>query len=371
LVSKEKKVKRLKYLFCGIAILLVATTVNAQLAGKNVLLIHGFKPQHIITPPTDEGLADAQASWADFEPLLLDPATTRILYWPSHYRLSGAGGIGALITSELKPILTSGFCDDQCVVITHSTGDLVARYMLANKLSLLGSSLASRFKVAAVIDMAGAGGGTELANVAVDVIEGVNTGADILKGLLEFAGFDFEVGMNPGVLMDLQPSVARNTALNSISAIPRLRIAGAGSESFGLITHAIIKGEDDSVVPLHSACGAAADVAYDSCVRDLRMDGRITSVNKAPSQSQLYDYHYPIILSASTPHNDMNDNKTGHDMTFALSAADQYNSEITKSINVAVEHETSRVWWDWFRKYRFITGAKEKTVGRVIVDSFE
>jgi hypothetical protein len=351
--------------------LLAATTVNAQLAGKNVLLIHGFKPQHILNPPPDEGLADGLASWADFEPMLMDPATTRILYWPSHYRLSGPGGIAALITSELKPILASGFCDDQCIVITHSTGDLVARYVLANKLSLLGSSLVSRFKVAAVIDMAGAGGGTELANVAVDVMEGVNTGEDILKGLLEFAGFDFEFGMNPGVLIDLQPSVARNTAVNTISAIPRLRIAGSGSEAFGFITHAIIKGQDDSVVPLHSACGAVDDGAYDSCVQDLRMDGRITSISNAPSLSQLYDYHYPIILSASMSHNVMHKNKTGHDMTLALSGADYYNSSHVKSIDVAVEHETRRVWWDWFREYRFITGARDKTMGRVIVDSFE
>jgi hypothetical protein len=67
----------------------------------------------------------------------------------------------------------------------------------------------------------------------------------------------------------------------------------------------------------------------------------------------------------------MNDNKTGHDMTFALSATDHYNSNSAQSINVAVDHETSRVWWDWFHEYRFITGAKEKTVGRVVVDSFE
>lgn len=351
--------------------LVVAATANAQLAGKNVLLIEGFQPQHIAAPPEDEGLADGLATWANYEPALTDSATSRILYWPSHYRLQGAGGIAALISSELKPILESGFCDDQCIVITHSTGDLVARYLLANKSSLLGSALASRFKVAAVIDMAGAGGGTELANVAVDLTKGVNTGAGFAEALLAFAGFNFELGMNPGVMIDLQPSVARNTAVNKIPAIPRLRIAGSGDEIYGFMTHPIIKGNDDSVVPLHSACGAADDGAYDSCVKDLRMDGRVTSISKAPSLSQLYDYHYPIILSATTPHNDMQANKTGHEMTFALSGADYYNSSSIKSINVAVEQETTRAWWDWFRTYRFITGAKDKTMGRVIVDSFE
>jgi hypothetical protein len=367
----ECRVKHLKYLLTGVAVLLAATTVQAQLAGKNVLLIHGFKPQQILNPPSDEGLADGLAGWANFEPALTDPATTRILYWPSHYRLPGPGGIAALITKELKPILESGFCDEQCVVITHSTGDLVARYVLANKLSLFGSSLASRFKVAAVIDMAGAGGGTELANLAVDAIKGVNIGADILKALQAFTGFNLEFGINPGVLIDLQPSVARNTAVNEIPSIPRLRIAGSGTEAYGFITHFIIKGKDDSVVPLHSACGAANDIAYDSCVKDLRMDGRITHITRAPSQSQLYDYHYPIIMSASTPHNDMQANRTGHDMTIALSGADDYNNSANRSISVAVENETQRIWWDWFREYRFITGAKGKTMGRVIADSFD
>jgi len=355
----------------GVALLLVAASSNAQLAGKNVLLIHGFRTQHILNPPSDEGLADSLTYWADFAPALTDPATTRILYWPSHYRLPGAGGIAALISSELKPILESGFCDDQCIVITHSTGDLVARYVLANKLSLLGPSLADRFRVAAVIDMAGAGGGTDLANLAVDVSKGVNIGADVSLVLVGFAGFNFGYGMNPGVLVDLQPNVARNTAVSKISAIPRLRIVGSGDEPYGFGTHMLIKGKDDSVVPLHSACGAADSGAYDSCVKDLRMDGCVTSVSNAPSLSQLYDYHYPIILSASTAHNDVKRNQTGHDMTFALSGTDYYNNSDVKSIDVAVEHETRRNWWDWFHEYRLITGAKDKTMGQVIVDSFE
>ncbi len=363
--------KQLKYLLMGAAMLLVTTHVNAQLAGKNVILIHGFKVQHILNPPSDEGRADALAYWADFEPALTDPATSRILYWPSDRRLSGANGVAAVITSQLKPILSSGFCDDQCIVITHSTGDLVARYVLANKLSLFGSSLASRFKVAAVIDMAGAGGGTELANLAVDAIKGINVGASITETLLKFVGFNLKLGMNPGILTDLQPSVARNTAVNSIPSIPRLRIAGSGDEAFGFLSHAIIKGKDDSVVPLHSACGAAVNGDYDSCVKDLSMDGRITSIHKAPSSSQLYDYHYPIILSATTAHNDMPANKTGHDMTLALNLADKYSISGVKSINVAAEYETIRAWWDWFHKYRFITGARDKTMGGVIVDSFE
>jgi hypothetical protein len=319
-----------------------------------------------------DGLADSLVYWQDFEPTLMDSASSRILYWPSQERISGPEGSAAVIASQLKPILESGFCDDQCIMLTHSTGDLVARYVLANKLSLLGSTLANRFKVAAVIDMAGAGGGSELASLAMDAVNGATIDPLILEPLEEVIGIELEPGMYLGVVNDLQPSVARNTALDSIPAIPRLRIAGAGDEDlYGAITHLILKGGDDSVVALHSTCGAADSAAYDSCVQDLQMDGRITHVSNAPSQSQLYDYHYPIILSATTPHNAMQVDTTGHEMTFALSGADNYNSSDAKSIDVAVEHETSRIWWDWFHEYRFITGAKDKTMGQVIVDSFE
>jgi hypothetical protein len=363
--------KQLKYLLAGMAMLLTAVTADAQLAGKNVLLIHGFQAQHLLDRPADNGLADSLVYWEDFEPALMDPATSRILYWPSHQRFTGSDGIAAVLVSQLKPILASGFCDDQCILITHSTGDLVARYMLANKVSLLDSSLASRFKVAAVIDMAGAGGGSELANLAMDVVNGATVDPLILGPLEEVLGIELELGMYLGVINDLQPSVARNTALDSIPAIPRLRIAGTGKELYSPMTELILKGGDDSVVALHSTCGAADNAAYDSCMQDLRMDGNVTRVSNAPSQSQLYDYHYPIILSATTPHNAMKMDTTGHEMTFALSSADNYNSGDAKSIDLAVEYETRRNWWDWFHEYRLITGAQEKTMGQVIVDSFE
>ncbi|WP_020407624.1 hypothetical protein [Hahella ganghwensis] len=362
--------KKLK-LMLAVALMLVATGSYAQLAGENVILIQGFLPWHIPLPPSDNGQSDGIAYWDGFDSAIKDSPSTKILYWPSNKRLPGAGGIAELIATQLQPILSSGHCDNDCIIITHSTGDLVMRYVIANKMSLLGSTLANRFKVAAVIDMAGAGGGTELANYGVDVINGVNHGADILETLLEFLGYDLEIGMNPGVAIDLQPSVARNTAVNNIPAIPRLRIAATGNELYGFATHPLIKGSDDSVVPLHSACGAAYDGSFDSCVQDLRIDGRVTSVSKAPSLNQLYNYHYPLIMSEKMAHNEMQANKDGRDMTFALSGADHYNSSLAKTIGVDVEYHTVYAWWDWFREYRYITNADDKTMGRVILDSFE
>ena len=219
--------------------------------------------------------------------------------------------------------------------------------------------------------MAGAGGGTELASLGVDIVNGVNHGTDVIEALLDWAGFGLDLGIDPGVMYNLQPSIARNTAVNNIPSVPRLRIASTGDELYGFVTHAFIKGADDSVVPLHSACGAAYDNAYKSCTNDLRIDGRVTSVSNAPSSSQLYNYHYPLIMSETMPHNSMQADHDGHDMTFALSAESNYNSSGAKTINVDVEYNHVYAWWDWFHKYRYITNADDKNMGEVILASFE
>jgi hypothetical protein len=73
---------------------------------------------------------------------------------------------------------------------------------------------------------------------------------------------------------DLKPSVARSLAAEDSSpAIPHLRIAGTGNELFGIVTHGLITGRDDSVLPLHSTCGASYVGTFDSCLDDLAMDG--------------------------------------------------------------------------------------------------
>ena len=363
--------KRVKNLLWLVGFWLLASTAQAALAGKNVLLIQGFLPQHILFNPSDNGVADGVNYWSRFNSTLKDPATTRILTFPSHKRLQGANSIASLIVAQLQPILSSGFCDNQCIVITHSTGDLVMRYLNANKTSLLGSNLASRFKVAAFIDLAGAGGGTELASFGVDLANGVNHVGSVVQAMLDYMGFNIRLGVNPGVMIDLQPSVARTTATSSIPAVPRLRVAASGDELYGVVTHPIIKGSDDSVVPLHSACGAATNGDYASCVTDLRMDGRVTSVSKAPTLSQLYNYHYPVILSHDMAHNEMQSDRTGRGMTFAVSGANKYKTGGAKTVNLNVSYYEENVWWDWFNKYRFITNAGSKTMGKVLLDSIQ
>ncbi|VUD66036.1 hypothetical protein TDB9533_03488 [Thalassocella blandensis] len=355
-----------------LSFLLFSTTAEAKLAGKNLLLVHGFQLEHLLSAPTDNGKADAENYWRNFEPATKNPESTRILHWPSHLRIEGQHGIAALLSEQLTTILSSGFCDNQCIIVTHSTGDLVTRYMLANKYSLLGPELAEKLKVAAVIDMAGAGGGTEIASVILDVINGINQSSTMVEIVKFISGVDLSAATTTGIVTDLQPNIARNLALNHMDAIPHLRIASTGNEDyFGFLSDMFIKGGDDSVVPLHSTCGAVFANSYSSCVKDLAMDGKVQHVNDAPHSSELYDYHYPIILSDALAHTDMNKDIRGNSMTFALEGASRYEDQNANALALLPEYEVVTFWWDWFNEYRLITGAQNKSVGRVIIDTFE
>ncbi|MEJ2046392.1 MAG: hypothetical protein P8X74_05730 [Reinekea sp.] len=343
---------------------------QATIGGKNVILIHGLKPEHLLSPPADNGQADANAYWDGINPAFLrqDGGTSNIIYWPSSKPLTGSDSLMSIVTPQITRLANEGYCNNGCVIVTHSTGDLVARYLLKYKNSLLGNSVADKFKITAVIDLAGAGGGTELANYGVGLVKGVNFSSSIISAIMEYLGYSFSYNAKIGVLNDLQPSVARNHATNGFPAIPHLRVAGGGDHFFGL-TKALISGNDDSVVPLHSACGSAYAKGYDSCSRDVRIDGRVTSVSDAPSFWDLYDYHYPLIMSKGLAHNNMQNGSTGNAMTSIRSYESAYWSGGANTLAVNIDDFEKREWWDWFHTYRWLNGADDKSISTVLVDA--
>jgi hypothetical protein len=344
-------------------------TVHATIGGKNVILIHGFLPSQIISPPDDNGEADAKDYWNEVNTAFhrQDGGTSNIIYWPSTKRLTGSDGIISVVVPQISTLLAEGYCDDQCVILTHSSGDLIARFLLKNKASIFGD-LADRLKVAAVFDLAGAGGGTELANYAVGIAEGVNYTADVVAALLEYIGVSVKFGLNVGVINDLQPAVARSLATNGFPSVPHLRVAGSGTAIYGVLTHALLLGKDDSVVPLHSACGAASALSYESCSPDIRIDGRVTSVSAAPSLSELYDFHYPLIMGKSIAHSDMEDDVTGNAMTSVRLYETAY-ADVAGSLPIDIDDYEKREWWSLWRTYRWIRDADNKSVTTVLADS--
>ena len=134
--------KLYKSLIAACLTLVAFSSHSAQLAGKNVLLIQGFLPQHLIINPSDDGQSASDDYWSTFDSSLKDPGNSNVLHYPSHKSIEGGNGIAAIVAGQLEPLLSSGYCDNDCVIITHSTGDLVMRYVLANKNSLLGNAIA-------------------------------------------------------------------------------------------------------------------------------------------------------------------------------------------------------------------------------------
>jgi hypothetical protein len=334
-----------------LSLLIVSVGAQAKLAGKNVVLVHGFNPLDLLERPADSELQGrANNYWNEY---WLNKAEAN-LYWASTDRISG--GIKDDIQDQFQELAANGTCRDGCVFVTHSTGDLVTRYALS-KLGQWGIS-SNDFKVLAVLDFAGAGGGTELADLAVSVTSGFGLINSVQRAAINtFLGFDADAGLL-GVLYDLRPATARSTATAN-NSVPRLRFVGAGSQYLG-ITKPFILGSDDAVVPMHSACGATSKSAYDSCSRSIKNNGVISYVSKAPS-SLMYN-HYAVLMGEKTNHSDaINNSRSGNFTTVS--------NNTTKGVNVDFATKTSRKWWSWGKKVRWVTNGDRKSMSANVFDT--
>lgn len=416
--------------FTAAALMMASATFASagKLAGKNIILIEGFQPQHVFLSRTnDAGKRFGYLYWNKFSlfnggngaikvanpsatgliaqnlptlqdasgnnfnmfdtsrtPVYYSDASAHILHYDSSYRLEGSTGIGKTVADQLKALFTAkpNFCNDTggCVVITHSTGDLVMQYIEDNKASLLDSTTQSRFNVTAYLDTAGARGGTEGATILYELANLMQTLAnntilspeqqdqvddinDWLNFFMGSSGVKYLAPgkqFNSGVLYNLQPTVARNIGLANPSNIPHLRVAGAGDELYGFITHLFIKGTDDSVVPLHSACGASQANAYDTCVSNRTLDGKVIAFGNAPSATTgLYRLHLPFIQSETLRHNGHQWSDKGNRMTVLRS-----NGNVRGNLDIQCATTTT---YDLFlNKYIRISGADTKTMGQVL-----
>ena len=240
---------------------------SASIDGMKVVLVHGFQAEDL-----NDGNRSSKASqYGSYNNYLKHRAENvywdgpwknkadASIWWDSKERITG--GIASDVKSQIKSLSSnSSFKGKPILLVTHSTGDLVVRHAL-KKLSSWGVST-SNFKVMAVMDFAGAGGGTEIADIANDVANGSGSVNSAQKAAINaFMGFTPEQG-KLGVMTDLRPSNARGINSGS-SAYPRLRFVGTGWDYAGA-TKPFLSGMDDSVAPLHSACMASSAGAYDS-----------------------------------------------------------------------------------------------------------
>ncbi len=417
------------------AALLMAGAMNAsagKLAGKNIILVQGFQFQHVFISRThDEGKRFAYNYWNRFglfnngagavkvarptgitlldqnlpflvdasgrkfnmfdtskQPVYYSDANAKILHYDSTYRLEepNGQGNGVKIAKQLNKLFADDptYCSrtNGCIVVTHSTGDLIMQYLEANKATLLNSNARNKFDVLAYVDLAGARGGTEGATVLYELanllngitsntvlspskqneIDVANDWLNILFGSQGVAYLAPGKQLQSGILYNLQATVARSTTLANPDQIPHLRVASAGDEPYGFITHLFIRGHDDSVVPLHSACGASTAGSYNSCVKNRTLDGKVTWFADAPRS--YYPYHFPFIQSESLRHNGHQWDDKGHSMTPLITSR-----HIAGDVDVSVSTKTT---WDIFlNKYIRIRDAEQKTLAQVLTSTIK
>lgn len=332
--------------------LLFCSGAEAKLAGKNVVLVHGFISEHLGSRPSQ---AQREQEAGDYWQSYWGSRAEATLIYPSHERVQGK--IKDEVRTQILALESNGLCADGCIFVTHSTGDLVLRDALT-RLNQWGVDR-NRFQVLSVIDLAGAGGGTGLADLAVGTAE---TGGPITGVVRAIAGgilqTDF-VPENLGVLNDLRVATARSIAQQN-NVYPRLRVAGAG-DTFARITKGFIRGYDDSVVGMHSACGARFAGDVESCSSDIRSNGVLRSANGPGS---LLHNHFPIVMADSADHNELRDNdNSGGTATTVI------NDRTIGGLQIDFDTDTRRKLSAGFRRVREIENSDNRSVSAVVFET--
>lgn len=336
---------------------IMPTPALARLAGYPLVLVHGFQPsdlQHCPSPAQVK--TDGYQYWIAF----WDAHADARIDWSSCGRVQTS--IAQAAWPQIVSLSESGQCGSGCVFVTHSTGDLVLRYLLANQAHWLEAAGLQPLHVIAVLDFGGAGGGDSLANIAIDAAANNAWYMDPIKAAVKaWLGYDIYGTQHLGVLNDLVPTIARSIA-TAPTAIPHLRFVGGGWEYLGL-TKPFLPGRDDSVVALQSACGAAQFGSYDSCVGYESMEGEQTQTS-APTA--LWYNYYPVLMGAGTAHSGLIGTQTGNTL---VPAFDDFE---VGTLRVAIPKAQSSSWswrsWSW-KTYVYVPNSQSVSMSQLIYSS--
>lgn len=350
-------------------VLLLPAQASAQLAGHNVILVHGLHLDDVMTRPSrEEILARDSVSqyWRD--------RAEGYLKWGGQHRLKE--GIAELVFEQAKELSANGICTrgNSCVLVTHSTGDLVARYFIAHQDAWMSAAGYEPLNIVATIDYAGAGGGTDLADVAVGFVGGSSTALEWVTAINLIWGINLsDLALDElGVIRDLATYKARNHA-EWPEDVPRLRMSASGGDLLELgmgqvrtVTKTIIRGADDTVVPAHSSCGAAAAWPYESCSDNVAYDGK-REWEFGPGG--LMPNHFPVLMSDAYDHFDIPKDEHQGKVTYVLN---NFNAGLT--VDFATRTKTvDAPWWQvWVEEgtWQYVKESGSKSMTALIYETF-
>ena len=356
-MNKNKSSITLSSIFAFASVLTMALTTSFAANSKEykTILIHGFQPAQLMNAAGTDVVADGANYWSSYWDQLADER----IDWPSYERIEGKIATD-WIWPKLKQFSKSNLCDAGCVFVTHSTGDLVARYIIDNQANWLQNAGLEPLNIIATFDIAGAGGGSELADIAVSALSGTASWNPLVDAALEWwLGRDINEAV--GVLHDLKVNNARNLAALPDSRAPRLRFVADGDDFFGA-TSLFIRGNDDGVVATHSSCGASSVASYGSCSRAVDTDGRIASQNDAVSGFMAN--HYPMLMSENYSHNNIREGKHRGEVTVALNQVAIANKQVAFNT-----YDKTTGAWFWKKHYRFVNQSDQLSASELIYNA--
>lgn len=334
----------------------VSTTAHAQIAGHNVLLVHGFQFGDLSSKPSDTEVYNRDLI-SDF---WLQRAEGK-LNWSSAERVEGK--ISEQIFEQAKIYSEQGTCDNGCVLVIHSTGDQVMRHFLANQESWMINAGYEPLNIVSTIDFGGAGGGTDFADLAVGIVGSSSVPQwtkDIIGGVL---GLDLNASdmSDLGVVQDLTYSGARSISMQP-NDIPRLRFSGSGGNTNPL--KILLSGYSDGVVPASSSCAASSPAAITSCSNNIGYSGEREGRN---GPDGLLHNHFPVLMSKHYDHGGLKDDSHRGTVTYV------YNN-FNAGLDVDFSTYTEKVpWWQFWRDtgtFQYVSGSNSKSMSALVYDTF-
>ncbi|WP_064608302.1 hypothetical protein [Photobacterium sp. J15] len=344
----------MKLLTKGVVTALAAFSfsANAAIGEHPIILIHGFQPGQLQSKPDSKAVEQNGADyWRDF---WLAKADDRI-DWPSQERIAGKISTD-YVWPKLQELSRNKTCANGCIFVTHSTGDLVARYVLDNQANWLENAGMAQLNIVATFDFAGAGGGSELGDLAVGVAEGSGWMNAALTSAIKLWLGEIPDSNNTGVLNDLKVANARQLAPMPDGRIPRIRFTGDGSDYFKL-TGGFLPGHDDGVVASHSSCGASVAGDFSSCSVSVDYDGKLGT--QAKGVSDFMPDHFPLLMGDGYSHSGLI--KSAH--SGQVTAANQQ-ALLTDGTRLNV-NTTDEKYWLTGNYYRYVDGSDNQTMSQL------
>lgn len=348
-MGKDMNIIKNIVVLAAIAACLLSTAIQAK--KHKIVLVHGLQPQQLISGgDIAEGGEDYwQGYWNNLSDDRID--------WPSSERIEQKIATD-YIWPKLQEYAENDFCSPGCIFVTHSTGDLVTRYIIENQETWLENAGLPPLNIVATFDIAGAGGGSELADLAVSTFQGIETWTFIIEAALE-AWLGGDLSDQLGVLYDLKVNNARQLAAFPDARIPRLRFVGDASDFLG-ITSPFIQGNDDGVVGSHSSCGGNRQGNYGSCSAELDFNGKKS--NQGDAINGFMPFHYPMLMSAAYSHGSLLEpTQKG----YVTAANDQKVILSGDNINFDTYQKTTG-WWFWKTDYLYVSGSNNNSMSALI-----